>query len=59
VDRFRSYVTAETSVLDGVEWICTINETNMLAIMVREAEAALDPPTPQGIAQTMLCSTPN
>lgn len=42
VDRFRSYVEAATVILDGVEWICTINEPNMLAIMVREAEAALD-----------------
>ncbi|MBW9120474.1 glycoside hydrolase family 1 protein [Microbacterium trichothecenolyticum] len=47
IDRFRSYVEATTPILDGVEWICTINEPNMLAIMVREAEAALDPESGQ------------
>ncbi|MFI7705002.1 family 1 glycosylhydrolase [Nonomuraea sp. NPDC049480] len=43
VDRFRAYAETATSILDGVEWVCTINEPNMLAIMVREAEATLDP----------------
>ncbi|HJB63787.1 MAG TPA: family 1 glycosylhydrolase [Candidatus Microbacterium pullistercoris] len=43
IDRFRAYVEVVTTILDGVEWVCTINEPNMLAIMVEEAEAALDP----------------
>jgi len=43
VARFRSYVEAVAPILEDVEWVCTINEPNMLAIMVREAEAALDP----------------
>jgi beta-glucosidase len=47
VDRFRSYVERTTSILEGVEWICTINEPNMLAIMAREAETALDPSSGQ------------
>lgn len=40
---FRAYVEKVVEILDGVEWICTINEPNMLAIMVREAEALHDP----------------
>lgn len=43
IDRFRAYVEVAATILDGVEWVCTINEPNMLAIMVGEAEAALDP----------------
>ena len=34
IDRFRAYVEVVTTILDGVEWVCTINEPNMLAIMV-------------------------
>lgn len=33
VDRFASYVTQAATILDGVEWVVTINEPNMLAIM--------------------------
>ncbi|MGV2984185.1 family 1 glycosylhydrolase [Microbacterium sp. AGC85] len=33
VDRFRAYVQAVAPILDGVEWVCTINEPNMLAMM--------------------------
>jgi beta-glucosidase len=33
VKRFRSYVEAATTILDGVEWVCTMNEPNMLAMM--------------------------
>ena len=43
-----------TEILDGVEWICTINEPNMLALMVLMARAinpdavpAFDTPTVQ------------
>ncbi|KQW05579.1 beta-glucosidase [Leifsonia sp. Root4] len=35
LERFTAYVTEVTSILDGVEWVCTINEPNMLAFMVR------------------------
>lgn len=33
IDRFRSYVEAATGILDGVEWVATMNEPNMLAMM--------------------------
>jgi beta-glucosidase len=32
-DLFGNYVRAVTPILDGVEWVCTINEPNMIAIM--------------------------
>ncbi|MGX9885534.1 glycoside hydrolase family 1 protein [Streptomyces sp. NPDC002276] len=34
VERFETYVRAVTGILGGVEWVCTINEPNMLALMV-------------------------
>ncbi|TXK09658.1 family 1 glycosylhydrolase [Microbacterium hatanonis] len=39
VDRFRSYVELVSPILAEVEWVCTINEPNMLAILVAEQEA--------------------
>lgn len=45
IERFRNYVEAASGILGDVEWVCTINEPNMLAIMawmsdpVRSAEA--------------------
>lgn len=33
VDLFTRYVERTCDILDGVEWVCTINEPNMLAIM--------------------------
>jgi beta-glucosidase len=47
VERFRLYVEAAASMLDGVPWVCTINEPNILAIMIKEAEAAQDPASGQ------------
>ncbi|MBB2946525.1 beta-glucosidase [Actinoplanes lutulentus] len=54
IRRFTDYVTRVTGILDGVEWICTINEPNMLALMVLMARAinpgavpAFDTPTVQ------------
>lgn len=35
VERFTNYVRACAPVLEGVEWVCTINEPNMAAIMTR------------------------
>jgi len=32
-ELFANYVRAVTPILDGVEWVCTINEPNMIAIM--------------------------
>ncbi|WP_394551954.1 glycoside hydrolase family 1 protein [Agromyces sp. MMS24-JH15] len=54
LDRFAAYVARVAEILDGVEWICTINEPNMLALMVLMARAinpdavpAFDTPTVQ------------
>ncbi|RSN66609.1 glycoside hydrolase family 1 protein [Actinomadura sp. WAC 06369] len=55
VERFRRYVRAVRPILDGVPWVCTINEPNMLAMMaamVRRGErsenvaGAMPPPDP-------------
>ncbi|MFJ2115316.1 family 1 glycosylhydrolase [Streptomyces sp. NPDC087850] len=40
IDRFRSYVETATRILDGVEWVCTINEPNMLALMATMSQNA-------------------
>jgi beta-glucosidase len=40
VARFASYVEAVTPILEGIEWICTINEPNMLALMATMSSAA-------------------
>ncbi|GAA1748907.1 glycoside hydrolase family 1 protein [Nonomuraea bangladeshensis] len=40
IDRFAGYVREVTAILDGVEWVCTINEPNMLAVMVAMSRAA-------------------
>lgn len=34
IERFRNYVQAAAGILGDVEWVCTMNEPNMLAIMV-------------------------
>ncbi|WP_285114258.1 family 1 glycosylhydrolase [Leifsonia sp. fls2-241-R2A-40a] len=33
IDRFRSYVETATTILEDVEWVATMNEPNMLAMM--------------------------
>lgn len=33
-ERFARYVTAVTQILDGVDWVVTVNEPNMLAMMI-------------------------
>lgn len=43
VERFAAYVEAATSILDGVEWVCTINEPNMFAMMTGMARLMADP----------------
>jgi beta-glucosidase len=43
VDRFRAYVKVATTILDGVPWVCTMNEPNMLALMTMMARLAADP----------------
>ncbi|MFC7328680.1 family 1 glycosylhydrolase [Marinactinospora rubrisoli] len=39
IERFRGYVTAVTSILDGVPWVATMNEPNMLAMMISLEQA--------------------
>jgi beta-glucosidase len=39
IDRFASYVTAVTSILEGVPYVATMNEPNMLAMMTGMAQA--------------------
>jgi beta-glucosidase len=43
VERFRHYAEAVTGILDGVGWVVTMNEPNMLAIMTGMARRAADP----------------
>ncbi|UBU12638.1 glycoside hydrolase family 1 protein [Nonomuraea gerenzanensis] len=49
-ERFRRYVRAVLPILDGVPWVCTINEPNMLAMM---AEAIRDGHREGGVAGAM------
>lgn len=39
IDRFVTYVTRVTEILDGVEWVVTMNEPNILALMISFTEA--------------------
>lgn len=43
VDRFLSYVETVTGILDGVEWVCTMNEPNMLALITAMGQPAAEP----------------
>ncbi|WP_406173719.1 glycoside hydrolase family 1 protein [Streptomyces canus] len=43
VDRFRTYVETVAPILEGVEWVVTMNEPNMLAIMAGMARALQNP----------------
>ncbi|MEV7631870.1 family 1 glycosylhydrolase [Microbacterium sp. NPDC089318] len=40
VDRFAAYVEAVCPILEDVEWVATINEPNMLAMMITMQELA-------------------
>lgn len=40
LDRWTAYVRAVTPILGGVEWIVTINEPNMLAMMLKAYQMA-------------------
>ena len=42
VDLFARYVERASDILDGVRWVVTINEPNMLALMARMAETMAD-----------------
>lgn len=39
LDRFAAYVTKVTEILRGVEWVVTINEPNILSLMISYTEA--------------------
>jgi beta-glucosidase len=39
LDLFDNYVENVAEILDGVEWVCTINEPNILALLTRISEA--------------------
>ncbi|GAA2888482.1 family 1 glycosylhydrolase [Streptosporangium fragile] len=61
IERFRAYIQAATGILDGVEWICTINEPNMLALMITMSRLAQTgdaaswmSPTVEGAARPVL-----
>ncbi|MFD0206987.1 MULTISPECIES: glycoside hydrolase family 1 protein [Saccharothrix] len=62
VARFRDYVRSVLPILDGVEWVCTINEPNMLAMisaMLKRGErhenvAGAMPPPDQDVADALI-----
>lgn len=39
IDRFSAYVTRVAEILDGVEWVVTINEPNILSLMISYTQA--------------------
>ncbi|MGC9496458.1 glycoside hydrolase family 1 protein [Streptomyces sp. WG7] len=53
IDRFVSYIHATTTILDGVEWVCTLNEPNMLALMVMMSHAARTGETKKWLSPTV------
>jgi beta-glucosidase len=56
IERFQTYVRQAASILDGVEWVCTINEPNMLALMVgmaRDAQAQAQRSTAEWMSPTV------
>ncbi|GAA2628421.1 family 1 glycosylhydrolase [Actinomadura fulvescens] len=63
-ERFRRYVRAVLPILDGVQWVCTINEPNMLAMMANmvkrekreENVAGAMPPPDQAVADALLAA---
>lgn len=53
LDRFAAYVTRVCNILDGVEWVCTINEPNMFAFMMLMAGAINTDAVPEMDTPTM------
>jgi len=45
VDLFARYVEKATEILDGVEWVCTLNEPNVMASMIALMSPASAEPT--------------
>lgn len=64
VSRFRAYVRAVLPILDGVEWVCTVNEPNMVAMMSamvkrgrrEENVAGAMPPPDQDVADALIAA---
>ncbi|MFJ2171772.1 glycoside hydrolase family 1 protein [Streptomyces sp. NPDC087851] len=54
VDRFRRYVETATRILDGVQWVCTVNEPNILALMAMMSRPR---PAPEDDAEKWLSPT--
>jgi len=61
VDHFIRYVRTVIPILDGVEWVATINEPNMMTLMIEMARAAesgelpeWQSPTVEGAVQPLL-----
>ncbi|MFJ4014797.1 glycoside hydrolase family 1 protein [Microbacterium sp. NPDC090014] len=53
IDRFAAYVTRVVDILDGVDWVCTINEPNMLALMVLMSRSINPDAVPSFITPTV------
>ncbi|OUM41708.1 glycoside hydrolase family 1 protein [Arthrobacter sedimenti] len=53
IERFASYVTAASSILGDVEWVATINEPNMLAMMTMLSDAAREGRLDQWLSPTV------
>lgn len=53
IDRFSSYVARVSEILDGVDWICTINEPNMLSLMILMARAINPDAVPSFVTPTV------
>lgn len=53
IERFQAYVRAAAEILGDVEWVCTMNEPNMLAIMVWMS----DPERSAAVRRQMLTPT--
>ena len=43
VDLFARYVDRVTSILEGVQWVCTINEPNIMASMIALMRSSAEP----------------
>ncbi|GAB3801701.1 family 1 glycosylhydrolase [Humibacter antri] len=52
-ERFAAYVERVCSILDGVEWVVTINEPNMLALMDMLQKAAREGKLDQWVSPTV------
>ncbi|WP_017571451.1 glycoside hydrolase family 1 protein [Nocardiopsis halotolerans] len=64
IDLFRRYVRQVRTILDGVPWVCTINEPNMLAMITsmrrggerRENVAGAMPPPDQEVSEALMAA---